>query len=46
MGLVAYTLFANMYTFSRGGYLAMLAGIFVLGILKDRKLLVILDSSC
>jgi len=41
-GLVAYTLFANMYTFSRGGYLAMLAGIFVLGILKDRKLLVIL----
>jgi O-antigen ligase len=41
-GLVAYTLFANLYTFSRGGYLATLVGIFVLGILKDRKLLVIL----
>ncbi len=41
-GLVGYTLFATMYTFSRGGYLAVLASVLVLGILKDRKLLVIL----
>jgi O-antigen ligase len=41
-GLIAITLFATMYTFSRGGYLAILVSILVLGILKDRKLLVIL----
>jgi O-antigen ligase len=41
-GLIATTLFAAMYTFSRGGYLAVLVGVFVLGLLKDRKLLVIL----
>jgi len=41
-GLIAITLFATMYTFSRGGYLAVLVSILVLGILKDRKLLVIL----
>jgi len=41
-GLVAITLFATMYTFSRGGYLAVLFSVFVLGLLKDRKLLVIL----
>jgi len=40
-GLVAATLYATMYTFSRGGYLAVLVSLFVLGILKDRKLLVI-----
>jgi O-antigen ligase len=41
-GLVAITLFATMYTFSRAGYLAVLFSVFVLGLLKDRKLLVIL----
>ena len=40
-GLVAITLFATMYTFSRGGYLAVLVGVFMLGILKNRKLLLI-----
>jgi O-antigen ligase len=40
-GLVAITLFATMYTFSRGGYLAVLLSVLVLGLLKDRKLLVI-----
>lgn len=40
--LVAATLFALMYRFSRAGYIAALFGIFVLGILKDRKLLVCL----
>ena len=40
--LVSITLFAIMYTFSRGGYLAVLCSVFVLGILKDRKILVIL----
>src|SRR5260370_2104899 len=41
-GLVALTIFATTYTFSRGGYLAVLAGVFLLGVLKDRKLLVVL----
>ena len=41
-GLVAVTLFATMYTFSRGGYLAVLLSVLVLGLLKDRKLLLIL----
>jgi putative inorganic carbon (HCO3(-)) transporter len=41
-GLVAITLFATMYTFSRGAYLAVLASVLILGILKDRKLLLIL----
>jgi O-antigen ligase len=40
--LVAITLFATMYTFSRAGYLAVLASALVLGILKDRKLLLVL----
>jgi putative inorganic carbon (hco3(-)) transporter len=40
--LVAATLFGTMYEFSRGAYLAVLFGVLVLGILKDRKLLVIL----
>ena len=41
-GLVAITLFATMYTFSRGGYLAVLLSVLVLGLLKDRKLLLVL----
>jgi putative inorganic carbon (hco3(-)) transporter len=41
-GLVALTIFATMYTFSRGGYLAVLVGVFLLGVFKDRKLLVLL----
>ncbi len=40
--LVAATLFGTMYEFSRGAYLAVLFGVLVLGILKDRKLLVVL----
>jgi putative inorganic carbon (hco3(-)) transporter len=40
-GLVAMTLFAAMYTFSRGSYVAIVVTVFVLGILKDRKLLVV-----
>ena len=40
-GLVAITVFADMYTFSRASYLALLAGVFVLGALKDRKLLIV-----
>ncbi|HEY6375013.1 MAG TPA: O-antigen ligase family protein [Edaphobacter sp.] len=42
--LVAMTLLAAMYTFSRGGYLAVLFSIFVLGLLKDRKLLLLLGA--
>ena len=40
--LIGLTLAALMYTFSRGGYLALLFGVLVLGVLKDRKLLLIL----
>jgi putative inorganic carbon (HCO3(-)) transporter len=39
--LVGATIFATMYTFSRGAYLAILFSVFVLGVLKDRKLLLI-----
>ncbi|MGP8270785.1 MAG: O-antigen ligase family protein [Terracidiphilus sp.] len=39
--LIGYTLFSAMYTFSRGAYAAILASVLVLGIVKDRKLLVI-----
>lgn len=40
--LVAATIFAAMYTFSRGGYLAILFSILILGLVKDRKLLLVL----
>jgi putative inorganic carbon (hco3(-)) transporter len=40
--LSAVTLFATMYTFSRGAYLAVFFGIFVLAVVKDRKLLIVL----
>jgi putative inorganic carbon (HCO3(-)) transporter len=41
-GLVAITVFATMYSFSRGAYLALLVSVLVLGIVKDRKLLLVL----
>ena len=41
-GLVAITILATMYTFSRGAYLALIFSTLILGLLKDRKLLVIL----
>lgn len=40
--LVAITLFAVMYTFSRAGYLAILLSVLLLGLLKDRKMLLLL----
>jgi O-antigen ligase len=42
--LVGLTIFATMYTFSRGGYLAILVGVLVLGLLKDRKMLLVLAA--
>jgi O-antigen ligase len=39
--LVAATIFAILYTFSRGAYLAVLVSAFILGALKDRKLLLL-----
>jgi putative inorganic carbon (HCO3(-)) transporter len=42
--LVATTIFATMYTFSRGAYLAILFTVLVLGLLKDRKLLLVLTA--
>jgi O-antigen ligase len=41
-GIVALTILACMYTFSRAAYLALVFSVFVLGLLKDRKLLLIL----
>lgn len=40
--LVGLSILAAMYTFSRAGYLAILLGVLVLGLLKDRKLLLVL----
>jgi len=40
--IVGLTVWATMFTFSRAAYLAVLVGVFVLGLLKDRKLIVIL----
>ena len=34
-------MFADLYTFSRASYLALIFSVFVLGILKDRKLILI-----
>ncbi len=39
--LVALTLLATMYTFSRASYLAVVTGVLLLGILKDRKLILV-----
>ena len=41
-GLVAVTLFASLYTFSRAGYIATLFAMLVFGVVKDRKLLLVL----
>jgi putative inorganic carbon (hco3(-)) transporter len=43
--LVVITLFAIMYTFSRGAYLCVVVGAAVLGILKDRRLLGLLIAA-
>ncbi|MGA8940722.1 MAG: O-antigen ligase family protein [Acidobacteriaceae bacterium] len=40
--LVAITLLSTMYTFSRGAYLSVLLSVLILGLLKDRKLLLVL----
>ena len=40
-GIVAATLLATMYCFSRGAYLAVIASVLILGLVKDRKLLLI-----
>jgi len=41
-GLVGISLFATMYTFSRGAYLGVVFSAFVLGVVKDRRILVAL----
>jgi putative inorganic carbon (hco3(-)) transporter len=41
-GLVALTIVTTLYTFSRGAYLALLVGVLVLALVKDRKLLLLL----
>lgn len=38
-GLVGLTIVATMYDFSRAAYIAVVAGMIVLGIVKDRKLI-------
>jgi putative inorganic carbon (hco3(-)) transporter len=42
--LIAATLVAAMYTFSRAGYLAVIFSVFVLAVLKDRKLFLVLGA--
>jgi putative inorganic carbon (HCO3(-)) transporter len=41
-GLIGASLIATMYTFSRGAYLAVVVGVLMLALFKDRKLLLIL----
>ncbi len=41
-GIVGITLITIMYMFSRGAYLAVLCSVLILGLLKDRKLILIL----
>jgi putative inorganic carbon (HCO3(-)) transporter len=40
--LTGITIISTLYTFSRGSYLALLVSIFMLALLKDRKLLIFL----
>lgn len=40
--IVAATIWATMFTFSRAAYLALIVSVFALGLMKDRKLIVIL----
>jgi putative inorganic carbon (HCO3(-)) transporter len=42
LGMVATGVYCLMLSFSRGGYLAFLAGLLFLGVIKDRKLLPLL----
>ncbi len=41
LGVTAVTLFAMMYCFSRGAYAAAIVSVVLLGIVKDRKLLIL-----
>ena len=41
LGLIGTGIYCLMFSFSRGGYLGLLAALFVLGILKERKLLLL-----
>ena len=41
-GIGALTLFATMYTFSRGSYIAVIVTVLILGLVNDRKILIIL----
>jgi putative inorganic carbon (HCO3(-)) transporter len=41
-GLACTSIYCLMFTFSRGGYVGFLAGLLVLGLLKNRKLLFVL----
>src|SRR5260370_17196869 len=41
IGLAVFSVICLMYSLSRGGYLALLAGCFFLGFVKQRKLLVL-----
>jgi putative inorganic carbon (HCO3(-)) transporter len=43
-GMVAATLLATLYAFSRGAYLAVLVAVLALAILKDRKMLIVLGA--
>jgi putative inorganic carbon (HCO3(-)) transporter len=41
-GIAALTLFTTMYTFSRAAYIALLISVLILGLVNDRKLLILL----
>jgi len=41
-GVIALTIRCVIYTFSRGAYLAVLAGLFFMGLVKDKRILILL----
>lgn len=43
-GLIALTLYCLLYSFSRGAYISFLAGLLVLGLLKDRKMIIVVAA--
>jgi O-antigen ligase len=42
LGVVASSLYSLLFSFSRGGYIGFLGGLFFLGVFKERKLLVVI----
>lgn len=42
LGVISLTIYCIIYTFSRGAYIALLAGLFFIGLAKERKVIILL----